>query len=79
MKETLLLIQILGFLASLGCGICGYILACKAEKHAHESIQHAESAINHADAALSALNELNNYLRGTEENRDSNRYDRNAL
>lgn len=79
MKETLLLIQILGFLASIGCGICGYILACKAEKHAYESMKHADAAIDHANAALNALNELNNYLRGTEENRDSNRYDRNAL
>lgn len=79
MKEILILIQILGFLVSIGCGICGYILACRAEKRAHESIQHAESAIDHADAALNALNELNNYLRGIEENRDYNRYDRNTL
>lgn len=33
--------------------------------YAYEAIKHADAAINHADAALNALNELNNYLRGT--------------
>ena len=72
MLNTILLIL---WLTQLICGICGYILVCKAEKHAHESIQHAEAAINHADAALNALNELNNYLRDTKENRNPKRYD----
>ena len=62
-------------IAQISFGICSYVFACKAEKHAHESIQHAETAINHADAALNALNELNNYLRDTEENRNPKRYD----
>ena len=44
MKETLPLIQILGFLASIGCGVCGYILACRAEKRAEDAIRHAELA-----------------------------------
>lgn len=66
-------------LAQIGFGIHSYVFACKAEKIAHESIKHADAAISHADAALNSLNELYDYLRGTEENRDSNRYDRNAL
>ena len=55
MEEILILIQILGFLASIGCGICGYILACRAEKR-------AENAIRQAKLAAERSQELRNRL-----------------
>ena len=57
MKEILILISILGFLASIGCGICGYILACRAEKRAVEARREARLAVERSQELKNRLHD----------------------
>lgn len=59
MLNTILLIL---WLTQLVCGICGYILVCKAEKHASDAIEYANKAMEHAHKTLEYWQEFQNLL-----------------
>lgn len=59
MLNTILLILCL---VQLGCGICGYILACRAEKHTSDAIEYANKAMKHAQKTLEYWQEFQSLL-----------------
>lgn len=65
MLNTILLIL---WLTQLVCGICGYILACRAEKRAENAIRQAKLAAKHSQ-------ELRDRLGDTYDERNGNRDD----
>lgn len=58
------------WLAQLGCGICSYILACRAEKRADAAIKRALQAKERALQAEKEASELKNRLHYSDDSRN---------